>query len=740
MDSYAEASPSGSGVRIVAYGEKPDRERSKNGWVEIYDGRTAEGKPGGRYLTITGQRLDGAPHGLAARQQQLEAVYFKWLKVKTTALTTTSTSSNSSNGGADNALVPIIKDDDEALIDKARAAENGPKFQALWSGSTAGYPSHSEADLALVSILSFWCGPDAERIDRLFRRSGLMRAKWEEPRGAKTYGRSVIDKALSGRREFYTEGGSDPEAVEADHEEDDRLKILDVPSEDHRTLELAAQALYRDTTIFQRGGSLVSIVCDQSPAANRIRRPLAPRVALLPKALLGPTITKHARWLECRTSARGTYSAPGHPSDRCMSALHALGYWPGIRTLEAMTTYPELLPDGTVLSRPGYDESTGLLFEPLGDVPAIPEKPTLDDAMVACKALLDVVSDFPFAAEKYKAAWMAALLTALCRFAFKGPAPFFLFDANTRGSGKTLLTQVISNIVTGAEFPTASYTDDEAELRKSITSVAMMSLRMVLFDNISGNLGNATLNRVLTTTSWDDRILGYNKRYTGPIYATWYGTSNNCSLHPETVRRTLMVRLESNLEQPELRYGFAKPRLIPWVQEHRDELLDAALTILRAYCVAGRPDQKLPAWGSFEAWSDLVRNAIVWLDLPDPGECRQELGAYISPADQAMKVILRCWQEMDPKGKGYTAVQVIKLLYPKEESGFAKRPDWHSEMKVAIETLTECTEVGRLPRQLGTRLRDNRRRVFDGRMFDQAKLTDGVAKWIVRSAEDRGQV
>ena len=38
---------------------------------------------------------------------------------------------------------------------------------------------HSSADAALCQHLAFWTGKDCERIDRLFRRSGLYRDKWE---------------------------------------------------------------------------------------------------------------------------------------------------------------------------------------------------------------------------------------------------------------------------------------------------------------------------------------------------------------------------------------------------------------------------------------------------------------------------------------------------------------------------------------------------------------------------------
>ena len=46
------------------------------------------------------------------------------------------------------------------------------------------------------SPLAFYT-KDAAQIDRLFRRSGLMRAKWDEQHGEQTYGATTIAKALA---------------------------------------------------------------------------------------------------------------------------------------------------------------------------------------------------------------------------------------------------------------------------------------------------------------------------------------------------------------------------------------------------------------------------------------------------------------------------------------------------------------------------------------------------------------
>ena len=92
---------------------------------------------------------------------------------------------------------------DDSAIAKASAAQNGEKFKRLWNGDITGYKSHSEADVALVSVLAFWCSGDKAQMDRLFRQSGLMREKWDSLRNADTYGNISIEKAVSSLTDYY---------------------------------------------------------------------------------------------------------------------------------------------------------------------------------------------------------------------------------------------------------------------------------------------------------------------------------------------------------------------------------------------------------------------------------------------------------------------------------------------------------------------------------------------------------
>ena len=88
-------------------------------------------------------------------------------------------------------------DDDEIIELASNQRRSGAKFATLWSGDwNAHFNSASEADSSVVFTLAFYT-KDAAQIDRLFRRSGLMRPKWDEQHGEQTYGATTIAKALA---------------------------------------------------------------------------------------------------------------------------------------------------------------------------------------------------------------------------------------------------------------------------------------------------------------------------------------------------------------------------------------------------------------------------------------------------------------------------------------------------------------------------------------------------------------
>lgn len=199
MNSYTEVSPSGTGLHILFTVTDNLARYLQEHYKQLYYFKNSPAAPGvevyiagvtNRYLTLTGNPVTidgyGTPE-VEERSTQVQALLDELMRKpeKTERAPMPST--------------PVDADDSQ-IVELAKAARNGATFSRLWDGDTSGHGSHSEADLALCNHLAFWTGRDADRMDRLFRQSGLMRDKWER----EDYRTWTIAKAIEGCTDTYT--------------------------------------------------------------------------------------------------------------------------------------------------------------------------------------------------------------------------------------------------------------------------------------------------------------------------------------------------------------------------------------------------------------------------------------------------------------------------------------------------------------------------------------------------------
>lgn len=534
-----------------------------------------------------------------------------------------------------------------------------------------------------------------------------------------------------------------PPAVNIQPQEGAHSPTVTITTDQEAVVNQAIELLAKRGDVYQRSGMLVHVTREAKPGAKLARPACAPRIAVLEQPTIRERLAASAHWVYEKHE-----DTPVHPPEWIARAVAARGQWASIPRLEAVVTTPVLRADGSVLQTPGYDPETGLLYDPEISFPNIDDEPSYEDARRARDALLEVVADFPFATDAHHAddahcaadfpfahnahcaAWLAALLTPLARYAFEGPAPLVLVDSNVRGAGKGLLCDTIGIIITGRPIPRLAPPGDPEETRKLITSVAIAGEQLVLLDNVAGSLGNSVLDAALTATAWRDRILGESRLLNNlPLHTVWMATSNNAVLGADTSRRTLWIRLESPLERPEERKHFRYPKLLAWVESNRAHLLAAAITILRAYVVAGRPPMELPAWGSFEAWSDWVRQPIVWLGLPDPAATRCELMETVDIETVLVRRLMDGWQEADPTGAGLTAAEAVELI--------SNYPSKYATLRRALLELIPTRDGQRVSaRSLGMKLHHLRGRIFAGRYFAQ-RTVNKENRWVVKTVECR---
>lgn len=514
-------------------------------------------------------------------------------------------------------------------------------------------------------------------------------------------------------------------------EDDDRPEI-EIKFQESKTIDDVIHALgthrNRDElpTIYQRGGQVVRVTCEPRSELCGVTIPTAtPRITAASKAVLRPMILDACRlWVWEENEDGMEVMTDKKPPLWLVAAIHELGDYPiEMSPLAGIVQCPTLRADGSIIQKKGYDQRSRLLYMPDAacEYLTVPSSPTIAEAKQAAETLVDLVCDFPFADDYHKSAWLSLVLTMVVRPAINGPCPIFIFDANTRGSGKSMLADLSSMIAYGKPAARKTWPGDDDEVRKTITAVVLAGLPSVLFDNVETGLklGGASLDAALTGTTWSDRILGKSEITPElPLTQVWVATGNNLSFRGDTGRRAMYCRLESPEENPEDRTDFKHEDLLAHVRQYRGQLVTAALTLMRAWFVAGRPSPAQGPWGSFEAWNGTVRQAIVWCGLPDPMGTKKELIDADSSAEQ-LAMLHTAFDSVDPDRAGITTAELLARY---------ERDDCPEPLAAAI---AECVSGHPTARKLGSVLKKHKGRVRKGMRLEQFKTNSG-RPWVLQ--------
>lgn len=166
---YRERSQSGEGLHFIMIGSIPEKELdgkiksggfkdSKQG-LEFYDRE--------RYVALTGD-VFGEATDVGDIQTRLLVLWEKYRPHK-----------NETRKPIGPRVVTVGWLDDLGVI---RRGYGNPKFKDLFEGRWEGmFPSQSEADVALCTMIAFWVNRDPDAIERIFGSSQLAyRSKWIE--------------------------------------------------------------------------------------------------------------------------------------------------------------------------------------------------------------------------------------------------------------------------------------------------------------------------------------------------------------------------------------------------------------------------------------------------------------------------------------------------------------------------------------------------------------------------------
>jgi hypothetical protein len=402
-------------------------------------------------------------------------------------------------------------------------------------------------------------------------------------------------------------------------------------------------------------------------------------------------LAKSANWVKIG-KGRVTKVSPSNDVRSYILAEPALPFPP----LKGISNVPVFSRNGLIKTTFGYDPETNYWLNIENAAITVPANPSKEEVLSSVSLFRDhLLVDFPFQDEASFANLLSAFLVPLVRPMIDGPTPLHLIDAAGAGTGKSLITSLIGIVALNKNVTVLTEAFNEEEWRKRITAVLLSMPTIISLDNLSKTLDSPALSGVVTATNWQDRILGQSKTINLPVNVLWLANGNNITVSNEISRRTVWIRLVSAMESPWTRKeaDFVHPNLLAWAKEYRLLLIQALLTIVQAWIVAGQPAGQATL-GSFESWAKVIGGIL-------ENACIQ---GFLNNADQFYAKAdedLALWQEfVDAWIDEHSSADVgVKQLYE-----LAKEKELLSEL---FEGKSQAVHSSTLGKALTTRIDRN---------------------------------
>ncbi len=310
----------------------------------------------------------------------------------------------------------------------------------------------------------------------------------------------------------------------------------------------------------------------------------------------------------------------------------------GFPPVKAVIEAPTFRRDGSLIIEEGYDAASGYYYHPRRDMQNIvlQEKPTKDEVIAARNVLWNVFGEFPYVSDADRANNFAFGLTPFIRPFINSLAPMCYTEASIAGSGKGLNTDAWALITSGQVASKCSAVDN-TELEKRILALLSVGRTLICIDNVRGKLESKALENALTAELYEGRTLGKSEARQVPNLATWCCNGNNATLAGDLPRRCYRVRFTPDSAQPWLK-DFRIKNLRGYIRQHRAELVQACLTIISGWLVAGRPagDKSVIPLGSYETWTTTMNGILTYAGID--GFLRNMQEFYLENNDEATQM------------------------------------------------------------------------------------------------------
>lgn len=496
--------------------------------------------------------------------------------------------------------------------------------------------------------------------------------------------------------------------------------VIEVNDSLHEVVSETAKALRENDLAFTMAGQVVDIHKIPTITANGLQSVLlpAPSVAIR----LATIISKFVRFQKTTYKDKKKTVEKVPAPMPVLEAVIASG-GEGLAPLTKILKAPTLRPDGSVLEKAGYDPDTGLFLSIPAGLPHIPHAPSQVEAQAALATLQGPIRGFPFCSELDRTVAISAILTGLIAPTLSAK-PAVAISANAPGTGKTLLVKVITTIISGQPVSSGTDAKQADETEKRLDAALLKGDPIISLDNLTGVVGGAKLCMVVTDNFVEVRPLGKSLSMTVATPLVFLN-GNNLTFSGDISRRVLVCNLDANCPEPELRqFDF---NCVTEAQNLRPKLIVATLTIMRAYAVAGSPCVGLPPLGSFEDWSRLVRDALVWLGQPDVSTTVSDTKSR-DRSREALRVIIHGWHQLHGN-RPFRAADLVQEVRAMQSQAVTK--DVADDIFDALLTVSG-TPTGEISiRKLGMFLGASEKRNINGKWVERSSMQSGNNRWCI---------
>jgi hypothetical protein len=493
-----------------------------------------------------------------------------------------------------------------------------------------------------------------------------------------------------------------------DNEARNKAIIRVAQGEMHSIIDAVEKVFADANTIYQSGGLLVVIKTD----AQTKHAEIIP----INKDALTKQLSAQIIWEKYDGRAKSLVRCD--PPTRHVAIFYNAQEYKYLPALIGISRQPYFREqDGQLITDPGYDATSKRYGVFDGKAYSFPE-PTRAAAEAALALLNELLIEFSFPTEHDKSAALSAIFTAVTRPSLN-LAPAFHVRAPASGSGKSYLCDLIGQFATPGESQSVSYPTTSEEATKSMLSALLSGPAVIEFDDMATDwIPHGVINRILTSETITDRILGVSKMATVSTRTLILGSGNNVGPIRDLSRRVLTIHLDTRSATPATIQYKGLP--IDQVKANRESYITAVLTIILAWQVAGKPKAKVDNIVSYSGdWSNYCRQPLLWLGLTDPATTLLDQLKNDPDAEKLSDLMTEWYREF-----GSIPVTVRKVVDLVVNS---------SDADALYDALAEFPIIERgafNPGKLGWILKTNVDRIINGFEFRKAKA-DGRNAWRV---------